>query len=125
MPVALRELFGPDELLVALTPGARKKHGAALGEACSFAPVEVPPATDEAAWWRIFNALTEAVPEGTTLLVDVTHGFRSQPFLSLAVVAYLRAVKDVEVERIVYGAFEAGGGGRDARGRPDGLSRSR
>jgi len=110
MPVALRELFGPDELLVAVTPSAHETYGAALRDACSFTPVEVPQATDEAAWWRMFNTLTEAVPEGTTLLVDITHGFRSQPFLSLAVIVYLRAVKDVEIERIVYGAFEAGDG---------------
>jgi len=110
MPVALRELFDPDTLLVAETPGAREQHGAALREACVYDSIEVPRATDEAAWWRMFNVLTGAVPEGTRLLVDVTHGFRSQPFLSLAVIIHLRVVKDVEVERIVYGAYEAGDG---------------
>ncbi|WP_263835159.1 TIGR02221 family CRISPR-associated protein [Salinibacter sp.] len=108
MPVALESLFEPGRLLVAETPGARQKHGEALREACDMTSVTVPRATDETAWWRMFNALTDAVPEGATLLVDVTHGFRSQPFLSLAVVIYLRVVKDVEVERIVYGAYEAG-----------------
>lgn len=108
MPVALQDMFEPEELLVAVTPGARDKHGAALQQECAFTSVEVPRATTEAAWWRMFNALAEAVPKGARLLVDVTHGFRSQPFLSLAVIIYLRVVKDVEVERIVYGAYEAG-----------------
>lgn len=107
MPVALQALFEPDELLVAETPGARDKHGAALRDACDFTSVDVPEATDASDWWKMFNALTEAVPEGTTLLLDITHGFRSQPFLALAVVLFLRATKNVEVERIVYGAFEA------------------
>lgn len=111
MPVALRDIFEPEELLVAVTPEADEKHGVALREACSHTPVEVPQATTEEAWWRMFNALAKAVPEGATLLVDVTHGFRSQPFLSLAVIIYLRVVKGVEVERIVYGAYEAGDGG--------------
>lgn len=107
MPVALETLFDPEPLLVAVTPGAQAKHGAALRSACSFEAIEVPKATEKSAWWRMFNALTGAVPPETRLMVDITHGFRSQPFLALAVVVYLRAVKDVEVERIVYGAFEA------------------
>lgn len=111
MPVALETFFEPDELLVAVTPAAQAKHGAALQEVCTYRPVQVPKATEESAWWRMFNALAEAVPDGTTLLVDITHGFRSQPFLSLAVVLYLRVVKDVTVERIVYGAYEAGDDG--------------
>lgn len=111
MPVALESLFEPERLLVAETPGAREKHGEALRQSCDVTGVEVPKATDEDAWWRMFNVLADTVPQGTTLLVDITHGFRSQPFLSLAVIMYLRVVKDVEVERIVYGAYEAGGDG--------------
>jgi len=107
MPVALETLFDPEHLLVALTPGAREAHGEALRRSCSFEAVLVPQATEKSAWWEMFAALTEAVPPDTRLMVDITHGFRSQPFLALAVVVYLRAVKDVEVHRIVYGAFEA------------------
>ena len=108
MPVALQTLFEPDTLLVAETPGAQAKHGADLAAACDYTSVGVPNATAEADWWRLFNALADAVPEDTTLLVDITHGFRSQPFLALAAVLYLRVVKDVSIERIVYGAYEAG-----------------
>ena len=108
MPVALRDLFAPEELKVAVTPGATDKHGDDLAEACDYTPVAVPGASGEAAWWKMFNALTDAVEPGERLLVDVTHGYRSQPFLALAVILYLRAVKDVTIERIVYGAFESG-----------------
>ena len=111
MPVALASFFAPDELLVAVTPGAEAKHGEALRAACTHRSVHVPNATEESAWWRMFNALAKAVPKGTTLLVDITHGFRSQPFLSLAVILYLRVVKNVAIERIVYGAYEAGDDG--------------
>lgn len=111
MPVALNELFAPDTLLVAETPGAQAKHGDELATACDYTSVEVPHATAEADWWRLFNAMADAVPEDTTLVVDITHGFRSQPLLALAVVLYLRVVKDVDIERIVYGAYEAGDGG--------------
>lgn len=112
MPAALQSIFDPDELLVAQTPGAREKHGADLQSACDYTAVGVPRATGESDWWEMFNALAEAVPEDTKLTVDVTHGFRSQPLLALAVVFYLRAVKDVTLERVVYGAFEEGDEGR-------------
>ncbi len=110
MPVAVRDLFEPEELLVAETSRAREVHGDALAKACSYTSVSVPNGMSEDAWWRLFNAITDAVPEGASLLVDITHGFRSQPFLAMAIVLYLRVVKDVTIERIVYGAFEAGDG---------------
>jgi len=108
MPVALQELFEVEELKVAVTPAATEKHGAALEEACTFTAVDVPGASGESAWWEMFNALTDAVEPGDRLIVDITHGYRSQPFLALAVILYLRTVKDVTIERIVYGAYESG-----------------
>jgi CRISPR-associated DxTHG motif protein len=38
--------------------------------------------------------------------MDVSHGFRSQPILALAVVQLLQVVKRVKVERILYGFFD-------------------
>lgn len=51
------------------------------------------------------NALRGA--EGPVVL-DITHGFRAQPFLAAVVVAFLRAVDERPREiRVLYGAFEA------------------
>lgn len=44
--------------------------------------------------------------------MDVTHGFRSLPLMSLVAVSYLRVIKKVEVQQIVYGAFDAQVDGR-------------
>ncbi|MCX7969396.1 MAG: CRISPR-associated DxTHG motif protein, partial [Armatimonadetes bacterium] len=39
--------------------------------------------------------------------LDITHSFRSIPFIVFAVAAYLRRTKNVNICHIVYGAFEA------------------
>ena len=41
------------------------------------------------------------------MILDITHAFRSIPMIVFAVASYLRRTKNVNVERIVYGAFEA------------------
>jgi len=41
------------------------------------------------------------------VLFDITHGFRSLPFVVFLAVAYLRVVKSVCVRGVVYGAFDA------------------
>ncbi|ACY49699.1 TIGR02221 family CRISPR-associated protein [Rhodothermus marinus] len=127
--------FNPDQCLVLMTEMAQKKHGAALRRrikrivyqrskkaraACNsknalrkrikrivYRPVSIPDGRNEDELWAIFSALTDCIPEGATLIVDVTHGFRTQPMLALAALCYLRVARNVQIERIIYGAFEA------------------
>jgi CRISPR-associated DxTHG motif protein len=47
------------------------------------------------------------VETGETVIFDVTHSFRSLPMLAFLAVAYLKAAKQVQVERVLYGAWEA------------------
>jgi len=65
--------------------------------------------------WEIFDTLTKCfeVPRGTDLVVDITHGFRSQPFFSAAVLSFVRLVQNVSPAAIYYAAFEA----KDSDGR--------
>jgi CRISPR-associated Csx2 family protein len=57
--------------------------------------------------WEIFDRVASVVSEKETILLDITHAFRSIPMVVFAVAAYLRRTKGVKIERIVYGAFEA------------------
>jgi len=70
-------------------------------------PVPIPEGHSEAELWDIFNALTEAVNEGDTVIFDITNSFRSLPFLTFLAAAFLRAARQVKVHQILYGAFEA------------------
>ncbi len=69
--------------------------------------VRIPDGTDEDELWSLFQTVVDAVDEKEEVVFDITHGFRSLPFLSLLAVAYLREVKDINLNAILYGNFEA------------------
>ncbi len=69
--------------------------------------VPIPEGHSEDELWEVFSALTEAVEEGEELIFDITHSFRSIPFLTFLAVAYLRAARRVNIRAVVYGAYEA------------------
>ncbi len=104
---ALPHFFNLDRLLVVMTDEARQKHGKALATLCDYEPVMVPSGKDESELWTMFQALADAVPADSELILDVTHGFRSQPILGLAAAVYLQVAKSVTIRSIYYGAYEA------------------
>ena len=58
--------------------------------------------------WEIFDVVSNAVPKWFLRIMDITHGYRSKPLLLFGVVAYSGRTKHTTLERIVYGALEAG-----------------
>jgi CRISPR-associated DxTHG motif protein len=70
--------------------------------------VDIPDGRDEAELWAIFGAVAAEVAPEDRVIFDITHGFRSLPFLSFLAAAYLRSVKNVRLEAVLYGALEAG-----------------
>lgn len=117
---ALAELYRPDEILILATPAARQKHGQALLadlHGAGFTAVEIQPIDEggqPANLWQQFGAIKDALrAPGRAVIIDITHGFRSQPFFAAAVTAFVRAVDPEPAPlRVVYGSFEA----RDERG---------
>ena len=107
---AVQKFFEVDRHVVLMTEAADNEWGNRLQERVEIKSVRIPSGENEDELWTIFSTLGEKVPEGAVLTVDVTHGFRSQPLLALAACLYLHAAKDVTVERIVYGAYEARSG---------------
>ncbi len=69
--------------------------------------VPIPEGRSEEELWDIFSALTETVKERETVVFDITHSFRSIPFLTFLAAAYLRAARRVHIRAVVYGAYEA------------------
>lgn len=110
-PTALVHFLRPETTLVVVTQGARDKHydklKAEIAAVTQVTPISIPEGKSEAELWAIFDALTGQVAEGDTLTVDLTHGFRSLPFLSFLAVAYLRIAKQVKVDGVYYGAWDA------------------
>lgn len=112
-PDAAAHFLQPAQTLICATPTVQKHANlheliAQLTEAnVAHEIVPIPEGHNEADLWEIFKALTNAVAEGETVAFDVTHSFRSLPFLAFLAVAYLQAAKKVRVERVLYGAWEA------------------
>ena len=106
---ATHHFFEPDRVLVAMTPAAREKQEDLLQARLSFERLDIPDGQNEEEWWTIFETIADAVPPEAHLTIDITHGFRSQPVIALAIAVYLQAARDVTIERIVYGRFEKNG----------------
>lgn len=70
----------------------------------------IPDGKSEKELWEIFSIVDGQVDEGDEVIFDITHGFRSLPFLALLAAAYLREIKRVSIKAVTYGAFEAGTG---------------
>jgi CRISPR-associated DxTHG motif protein len=108
----------PETTCVLLTKEARKKH---WGDLCQrlqghtqIVEVDIPDGKSEAELWEIFEAISEVVQEGDEIAFDITHSFRSLPMIALLTIAYLKQVKGVKVQYVLYGAYEA----RDNQGAP-------
>ncbi|MDA8065380.1 MAG: CRISPR-associated protein Csx16 [Thermaerobacter sp.] len=115
---ALCRLLPAAEVTVLATEEARDKHWAELrprlerAAACGEMPLLIPHGRSEEELWQIFNLLHELVTavldqEGTELVVDITHGFRTQPFFAAAVLAFGLMAGQVDPGRIrvVYGEY--------------------
>lgn len=118
---ALVSFFKPDTLVVLTTGKAAREPVSAedktdrltaiqnlLNDQTEVIPVTIPEGESENQLWQIFNTVVGEIQDGDRVLFDITHGFRSLPFLTFLALAYVRYVKkDVAIERVVYGAYEA------------------
>jgi CRISPR-associated DxTHG motif protein len=101
----------PETTCVLLTKEARKKHWNDLSQRLQghtqIVEVDIPDGKSEAELWRIFEKISDAVCEGDQIAFDITHSFRSLPVIALLTIAYLKQVKGVKVQYVLYGAYEA------------------
>lgn len=110
-PNALSDFFSElDEILVFVTPTVEQHENmdalrTQMGD--RLQAIRIPDGQSEDELWQIFGALTEVVDDGDSVIFDITHSLRSIPLLVFLAAAYLRAVRDVEVRRVIYGAFDA------------------
>ena len=109
-PEAVARIFEPEKVLVFVTPTAKQHENfAALSErlGAKMEAIDIPEGRSERELWEIFERVVSAVNAKDTILLDITHAFRSIPMIVFAAAAYLRRTKEVMIERIIYGAYEA------------------
>lgn len=56
--------------------------------------------------WGIFQIIYELLNEDDNVVFDITHAFRSLPMLAIVVLNYAKAMKNINLHGIYYGAFE-------------------
>lgn len=59
--------------------------------------------------WKWFESLQSKFNEDDTLILDVTHGFRMVPIIFSAAVAYLKRVKNIHLDAVLYAAHDIPG----------------
>lgn len=109
-PEVLPTFFSLSKLLVFVTKEVEEHENCQrlkdkLGELMET--VRIPLGKTEEELWNIFSIVTAKVPPCATIIIDITHAFRSLPLIVFNVASYLRRIKKVKVERIIYGNFEA------------------
>ncbi len=104
---AIQNIFNPSKMFIFMTDGAEEQFANELERCCNYEKVKIPDGKNENELWKIFEIVCRSIPPNEKLIVDVTHGFRSIPMLSLSIIVFLRNVKNIIIERIIYGAFEA------------------
>jgi CRISPR-associated DxTHG motif protein len=101
----------PEATCVLLTGGARAGQWQDLHQKLQghthTVEIDIPDGKNEAELWEIFEAISEVVQEGEEIVFDITHGFRSLPMIAMLTIAYLKQVKGVKVQYVLYGAYEA------------------
>lgn len=117
---ALVEFYKPETLYVLLTKtvetaiprGATETNWNVLqrllADKVNLQPIyNVPEENNTDDIWKLFEILTNCLQPNDRVVFDITHGFRSLPVLALIAVSYLRVVRNVKIEGLVYGAWEA------------------
>ncbi len=110
---SLATFLGPTEIHVISTKEAWSQHGAVITQILTDdqlpVPLEVCVPTSGAPeeLWKMFSSITESIrTSNCPVILDITHGFRMQPFLAAACIQYVQAViPNPPPIRVVYGEY--------------------
>ncbi len=80
--------------------------------------IDIPKGFNNDDIWKIFDIIYNLLEENDEIIFDVTHAFRSQPILAFSLVSYARALKNITLKGIFYGAFEVLGRPIEVKGMP-------
>ena len=110
---ALATVLKPQEIKLIATDKAWALHGVALSKLLTDADhpkperVSVPTGGESQQLWQMFGAIVEVIRcSKHPVLLDITHGFRMQPFFAAACIQYVQSVfPSAPPIRVVYGEY--------------------
>lgn len=77
-----------------------------LGLCCEVKAIDIPLGKNEQEIWEIFHLILDSICKNDSIYIDVTHGFRYLPMLTLVLANYTKYLKNATVESITYGCYE-------------------
>lgn len=118
---AIVEFFSPESFYIFATDSAAREPVSKeitderlnhitrlLSDKTKVKPITIKEGSDETELWDIFSSVVDNINDNDNVLFDITHGFRSLPFLTFLTLAYVSNVKsNVTIEKVIYGAYEA------------------
>lgn len=110
---ALASFTRPNEIRLIATAEAWNQHGHALAQGLSNSghpvpeQVRVPTGGEPQQLWQMFGSIVEVIRTSSSpVLLDITHGFRMQPFFAAACIQYVQSVLPNPPQiRVVYGEY--------------------
>jgi CRISPR-associated Csx2 family protein len=78
-----------------------------LGLKVNLVPIFVPEGRTETEIWTIFEEVFNQINNDDEVIFDITHSFRSLPMLAIVILNYAKVLKNIEINGVYYGAFEA------------------
>jgi CRISPR-associated Csx2 family protein len=128
-PVALIKLLPPaelpDQVIILCTEKVGKEqyepvrrllieHHDQLAAESSVPPLEVtkvpiPDGVTVDELWEILKSVLQSVRHNSELTLDVTHGYRSFPFLYFTASLFLKALRGVQIKAVYYAMLESAG----------------
>jgi len=109
-PAATCRFLKPETLIIFLTEDAQQQvfqeFRQALPDGLQVVPIPIPLGSDTQQLWQIFEQVSGAVQPGETVAFDITHGLRSFPLVGLLAAAFLRSGLSVDLQAVLYGAFD-------------------
>jgi CRISPR-associated DxTHG motif protein len=102
----------PEEVCVLLTTQAKSHDNwhefqQRLGSGWNLRAVDIPDGRTEDELWEVFDRINQTIVSGDEIVFDITHAFRSLGIIALVAASYVRTARDVNLEAILYGAYEA------------------
>lgn len=70
---------------------------------------KVSSAPTEEAQWQWFNLFVDLLENGDSIVLDMTHGYRSVQIILSASIGFLRRTKNISLEHVLYASIEQSG----------------
>lgn len=68
--------------------------------------IDIPSGQFEEDQWSIFETIFQVIEDGDELYFDITHSFRSIPFIMLLISNFAKVIKGASIQRLFYGNIE-------------------